>query len=137
MTDYTLNVLYVIGFISIGDSHMEAGSLLSLCGLPNDTTMDSTSFTIIKERIGPFICELGDEIIQNNLIEEVHLSMEADNNLDYFPISKAALTDDTVILDHIKLPKIDGSYDMAWQQKGSGHQYNSQPGHGSMFGSLS
>jgi hypothetical protein len=32
------------------------------------------------------------------------------------------------------MPHLDASYDMAWQQKGSGHQYNSQSGHGTLFG---
>jgi hypothetical protein len=58
MTDYALNVLYVLGFISMGDAHTEAGRLLGLCGLPNDTTMKSRSFTMIEERIGLFIREL-------------------------------------------------------------------------------
>jgi hypothetical protein len=137
MTDYALNVLYVLGFISMGDAHTEAARLLGLCGLPNDTTMKSRSFTMIEERIGPFIRELGDEIIVANLVEEVCLSMTANNTLDYFPVWCSALTDDTIVLDPTRLPKIDAPYDMAWQQKGSGHQYNSQSGHGSMFGSLS
>jgi hypothetical protein len=34
-------------------------------------------------------------------------------------------------------PQIDASYDMAWQQKGSGHVYNSQSGHGTLFGRIS
>jgi hypothetical protein len=33
-----------------------------------------------------------------------------------------------------RMPHLDASYDMAWQQKGSGHQYNSQSGHGTLFG---
>jgi hypothetical protein len=36
-----------------------------------------------------------------------------------------------------RMPQLDASYDMAWQQKGSGHQYNSQSGHGSLFGRYS
>jgi hypothetical protein len=137
MTDHALNVLYVLGFISMGDAHSEAGRLLGLCGLPNDTTMKSRSFAMIEERIGPFIRNLCHDIITNNLIEEARLSMEADNNLDYFTTWKSSLTDESIVLDPLKLPKIDASYDMAWQQKGSGHQYNSQSGHGSMIGSLS
>ena len=39
MTDYAINVLYVLGFISMGDAHTEGGRLLGLLGLPNDTTM--------------------------------------------------------------------------------------------------
>jgi hypothetical protein len=48
MTDYALNVLYVLGFVSIGDGHTEAGRILGLCGLPNDTTMNTRSFHIDK-----------------------------------------------------------------------------------------
>jgi hypothetical protein len=136
MTDYALNVLYVVGFISMGDAHTEAGRLLGLCGLPNDTTMKGRSFSMIEERIGPFIRELASEILLDNVIEEARLSMEDDNNGEYFAVWKASLSDDTIVLDPNKLPKIDASYDMAWQQKGSGHQYNSQSGHGSMFGSI-
>jgi hypothetical protein len=38
MTDFAVNVLYVLGFVSMGDAHSEAGRLLGLLGLPNDTT---------------------------------------------------------------------------------------------------
>jgi hypothetical protein len=44
MTDYAVNVLFVLGFISVGDGHTEAGQLLGLLGLPNDTTMMNRSF---------------------------------------------------------------------------------------------
>jgi hypothetical protein len=137
MTDYALNVLYVIGFISMGDSHTEGGRLLGLCGLPNDTTMKSRSFGIIEERIGPYIRKLCKEIITKNLAEEVRLSMEAKGeSVVDFDHWKASLTDASIVLDKDKLPKIACSYDMAWQQKGSGHQYNSMSGHGSFFGAL-
>jgi hypothetical protein len=99
--------------------------------------MKSRSFSMIEERLGPFIWLLCKDVIIDNLIEEVRLLMEIDNNLDYFPTWKSALTDDSIVLDETKLPKVDASYDMAWQQKGSGHQYNSQSGHGSLMGSLS
>jgi RNA polymerase-binding transcription factor DksA len=53
MSDYALNVLYVLGFVSMGDGHSEAGRILGLCGLPNDTTMDSRSFHMIEDRVVP------------------------------------------------------------------------------------
>jgi hypothetical protein len=137
MTDYTMNVLYVVGCIANGNAHTEAGRLLGLCGLPNDTTMQSRSFAMIEERIGPIIRTLGDEILLNNLIEEVRLLMVANETMNYFETWKSALADDTIVLDRNMLPKIDASYDMAWQQKGSGHEYNSSSGHGSLFGNLS
>jgi hypothetical protein len=54
-TDYAINVLWVLGFISVGDGCTEAGRLLGILGLPNDTTMESRSFTIIEARISLYI----------------------------------------------------------------------------------
>jgi hypothetical protein len=62
--------------------------------------------------------------------------MLAAGTSDYFETWKSALFDETVVLDRKRLPWVDASYDMAWQQKGSGLQYNSASGHGSMFGAL-
>jgi hypothetical protein len=135
-TDYAVNVLYVIGFMSMGDGGTEAARLLGLLGLPNDTTMKSRSFTIIENRIGPIIRTLGKEVILDNLIEEARLSMEASSTQDVhdFNLWKTSLTDKSIKLSRAKMPKIHGSYDMAWQQKGSGHQYNSLSGHGTLVG---
>jgi hypothetical protein len=69
-----VNVLYVLGFMSMGDAHTEAARLLGLLGLPNDTTMESRSFAIIEQRIGPIIRSLCDEIVRDNVIEEAQLS---------------------------------------------------------------
>ncbi len=134
MTDYAVNVLYVLGFISVGDGHTEAGRLLGLLGLPNDTTMMNRSFGIIEDRIGPYIRKLCDEIIMENLEEEARLSMnEIDYNVWKMWSSNAALGP----MPADRMPQLDASYDMAWQQKGSGHQYNSQSGHGTLFGRYS
>jgi hypothetical protein len=75
-TDYTINVLYILGFLSMGDGCTEAARLLGLLGFPNDTTMEGRFFTIIEDRVGPFLCKVCDEIVLANLIEEVKLSME-------------------------------------------------------------
>jgi hypothetical protein len=135
MTDYAINVLFVLGFISVGDGCTEAARLLGLLGLPNDTTMMQRSFGIIEERIGRFVRELCDEIIASNIDEEAKLSM---NECDY-NVWKMWTSDEAnmgpVPVD--RMPRVDASYDMAWQQKGSGHQYNSQSGHGSLFGRYS
>jgi hypothetical protein len=55
------------------DGCTEAGRLLGLLGLPNDTTMESRSFTIIEERIGPAIRNITNNILHENLINEVKL----------------------------------------------------------------
>jgi hypothetical protein len=133
MTDYAVNVLYVLGFITLGDAHTEAARLLGLLGLPNDTTMMNRSFTIIEERIGPFIRGVTEEIIMKNVQEEARLSM---SDVDY-NVWKTWLDGTSTIVDlpSDRWPQLDASYDMAWQQKGSGRVYNSQSGHGTLFGS--
>jgi hypothetical protein len=50
-TDYAINVLYVLGFMAMGDRCTEASRLLGILGLPNDTTMKGRSFSIIQERV--------------------------------------------------------------------------------------
>jgi hypothetical protein len=40
-TDYSINVLYVLEFLSSGDGCTEASKMLGILGLPNDTTMQS------------------------------------------------------------------------------------------------
>jgi hypothetical protein len=138
MTDFAVNVLYILGFVSSGDGCSEAGRLLGLLGLPNHTTMESRSFGIIEERLGPVLRELCNEIIKENLVEEARLSMEASPTQDAmdFKLWKNSLEDPLCELPMSKRPQLDGSFDMAWQQKGSGHQYNSQSGHGTLMGRL-
>ena len=135
-TDYAINVLYVLGFIAVGDGCTEAARLLGLLGLPNDTTMESRSFTIIEDRLGPLIREICNEILLMNLTEEAKLAMEASETHDEhdFKTWKDSLTDKSIKLSLAKMPKIEASYDMAWQQKGSDHVYNSLSGHGTFIG---
>jgi hypothetical protein len=138
-TDYAVNVLYILGFISMGDGPTKAGRLLlGLLGLPNDTTMVSRSFGIVEERIAPFIWDLCQDLIRENVLEEAKLSMASSTLQDHLDYEnwKQSLDDPTMVLPHSKMPKFDASYDMAWQQKGSGHQYNSQSGHGTLIGNL-
>ncbi|MGL5934520.1 MAG: hypothetical protein ACRCZI_02740, partial [Cetobacterium sp.] len=135
ITDYALNVLFVLGMVSVGDAHTEAGRMLGLLGLPNDTTMTSRSFCIIEDRVGPFIRQLCDEIILENIDEEARLSMtEVDYN-----VWKMWTKDEQSIgdLPFERWPQLSATYDMAWQQRSSGHVYNSVSGHGSLFGSFS
>jgi hypothetical protein len=47
---------------------------------------------------------------------------------------KNALDDKSLKLSTAKMPKLHASYNMAWQQKGSGHVYNSLSGHGALIG---
>ena len=58
ITDYAININYVLGFCSAGDGGAKAACVLGLLGLPNDTTMESRSFPTLEERIiGYFACQ--------------------------------------------------------------------------------
>jgi hypothetical protein len=134
MTNYSVNVLYVLGLISVGDGSTEAGRMIGLLGLPSDTTMMNRSFGIIEERLGSFVRELCHEIIAENIDIEAKASMNA---FDY-DVWKMWTGDTSLSAMPVeRMPQLEASYDMAWQQKGSGHQYNSQSGHGTLFGRFS
>jgi hypothetical protein len=82
--------------------------------------MESRSFGLVEERIGPVLRALCDKIIQENLIEEARLSMLASTNLDKYDFQlwrKDSLEDPIMQLPESKMPLLDGSYDMAWQEK--------------------
>jgi hypothetical protein len=134
-TDYAVNIAYVLGFVASGDGGAEAGRVLGLLGLPNDTTMESRSFPTIEERINPKLEKLANEILVENLVEEVRLTFLAANiNDSDFELWKSALTNPEVQLDRSKYPLIDVSFDMGWQQRSSGRKYNSPSGHALFVG---
>ena len=130
MTDYALNVLYVTGIMACGDGGTEAARLLGLLGLPNDTTMEARSFHIIEGRIGPFIRQLAEDIMAENVREEVRLNGTAPSDFDRWQLAVANL--EAIPVDDY--PRVNGSFDAAWQQKKSGHSYDSPSGHGLIFG---
>jgi len=51
MTDYAVNVLYVLGLMSSGDGGKEAATVLGFLGLPTATSMETRSWRIIEDRI--------------------------------------------------------------------------------------
>jgi hypothetical protein len=138
-TDYAVNVLYVLGFLSSGDGCSEAARILGLLGLPNDTTMQSRSFSIVEERISRIIQSVTSRILLDNLIEEVRLTFAAIPNKDPndFELWRRSLYDSNAVLPLDKYPKVDASFDMAWQQRSSGRRYASVSGHAFFVGALS
>jgi hypothetical protein len=133
-TDFAINILYVVGFLSAGDGGCEAARLLGLLGLANSTTMQTRSFTTIEESIGPALRKVAREMMVENLVAEVKASNSlSPNDLELW---ERSLTDEDFVLDKCKYPKIQASYDMAWQQRNSGHRYNSASGHGLLVGGL-
>jgi hypothetical protein len=138
-TDYAVNVLYIIGFILCGDGGTEAARMLGLLGLPNDTTMQSRSFTLVEERISPIIQAVSDRILIENLIEEVRQTFAAIPDKDPldFELWKRSVGASNAVLPLDKYPRVDVSYDMAWQQRSSGRKYNSPTGHAFFIGGRS
>ena len=118
-------MVYVLSFLSRGGGPTEAGKVLGMLGLPNDTTMEAKSFTAIEERINKYIVELTDEILFENIEAEVTATVPEDATVQEW---KASF--DGNCPDSKECPKVDVSYDMGWQQKGSGHRHNSPSGHG-------
>jgi hypothetical protein len=85
-----------------------------------------------RRKGGPFIRELCSKIVaDNNIDEEARLSM---NEFDY-NIWKMWTQDEAGLgtLPVDRMPQLSATYDMAWQQRTSGHVYNSVSGHGSLF----
>jgi len=116
-TDFALNVTYVLSFIACGDGGAEAERVLGMNGLPNSTTMQS-AFSKTEQRISASMQEHTDEIVLNNLREEVQLTFgnATDDNNDN-ALYDLWLQDK---LPQQQWPRIGGSADMGWQQKGSG-----------------
>jgi hypothetical protein len=137
-TDYAINILYVIGFLASGDGCKEAARILGLC-LPNDTTMERRSFSIIEERISHKIQELNSALMLENLIEEARMTMEAseahDEN-DYQLWLEAVNNPGAFVLSQNKYPPLVCSFDMGWQQRSSGNRYNSLSGHALLVGAF-
>jgi hypothetical protein len=130
MSDHAINLLYVLGFLSVGDGGTEAGRLLGLLGLPNDTTMERRSFGMIEERIAPSIKGLAEDIMLQNLTEEVKRSVLLPNDFDLWKRS----LNGSVVLDKENYPRLRVSFDMAWQQRNSGNRYASRSGHALFVG---
>jgi hypothetical protein len=130
MSDYAINLLYVLGFLSCGDGGTEAGRMLGLLGLPNNTTMERRSFTMLEERMACAIKGLTEDVLLENLSEEVQRSVVLPNEYDLWKQS----IDGTITLDKANYPKLRVSFDMAWQQRNSGNRYVSQSGHALFVG---
>jgi len=126
-TDYAINILWVLGFLTSGDGGTEAGRLMGLLGLPHSTSMQKRFFSSIESRISPHIVGICDEVLHENLQDEVKLHYNNKRN------------DEGVLLFDLWLrkelpspadwPKLPMSTDMAWQKRSSGKRYDSLSGH--------
>jgi len=116
-TNYAVNILYVIGFLASGDGGTEAGRLLGLLGLPNSTTMEKRSFTIIEKRIGPILQRICDEMLRENLEDEVALCYGDEVNVEGVSLFDLWKEDNLPVN---LWPKLWVSTDMGWQKRSSG-----------------
>jgi hypothetical protein len=138
-TDFAINVLWVLGFMTSGDGSTEAARLLGVLGLPNDTTMQSRSFGLIEDRISPIIQSVTNEILLENLTEEVRMTFAAVPDKDESDVlnwRNSLRKDVATVFNKAKYPAISVSYDMGWQQRSSGKKYNSPSGHAFFVGGL-
>jgi hypothetical protein len=83
MSDYAVNMLYVLGFLACGNGGTEAGRLLGVLGLPNDTTMEKRSFGIIEDTMAPFIKELKFVRRWSNLMALIYGSNHCTDHLSW------------------------------------------------------
>ena len=120
-TDYAVNALCVLSFVSVGDGSTEAARLLGVLGLPNDTTMEGRSFDTIEKRIAPAMHRVTDDILRSNLEEEVKVTLNNDAKYLAWIYADA----DNGGLPVAEYPRCSFSYDFAWQQRGTGVVYNS------------
>jgi hypothetical protein len=128
-TNYAVNILYVLGFITCGDGGLEAARMLGLLCLPNDTTMETRSFPNIEDEIGPFIRKLTKGILLENLAAEVKAAIDSSpeeyDEDDFLKWQSKMNSPNTVALSKAKYPRIFVAFDMGWQQRSSGNRYAS------------
>jgi hypothetical protein len=98
--------------------------------------MQTRSFGLVEERISPVIQSVADQIMLENLTEEIRLTFEATPDKDETDLAnwKSSLSDEAMVYNRSRYPAIDVSYDMGWQQRSSGKQYNSPSGHAFFVG---
>jgi hypothetical protein len=90
--------------------------------------METRTFPKIEDRISGKIQELSKDILLENITEEVMLSFDGNNNNNLTQWQQALRDPTIVLVDKLKLPKIDCSFDMGWQQRSSGNRYASLSG---------
>ena len=143
-SDFAVNILYVLSFLSEGNGGTEAAHLLGLLGLPNSTTMDGSSFGSVECQIGPSVIQkLADDLVyKHNLVQEVKLYYKDERYNDgddesFRDVLLFKLWQDGDLKNKPNLwPKLTLSGDMGWQGRSSGMQFNSLSGDAILVGAL-
>ena len=131
LTDYPINVLYVLTFLSVGDGGSEAQRLLGLCDMPNATSMERSTFSTIERQLSPLLVEMAEESMFKNLQEEIMNSGDLPANFD-FEVWKKAVEEKDDSYPFCLYPKVRSTTDAGWQKRGSG--FDSLSGHAFLFG---
>jgi hypothetical protein len=132
LLDYAANVLFVLGFLSVGDGGREANHLLGLLDLPNLISMESKTFVRIEKEIAPIIINVAEDCLQDNLIQEVKSSDEGHPPGFDVAVWKEALLNGDIDYPEALYPLVRAGTDMGWQQR-RGAQ-DSLSGHAFLFG---
>jgi hypothetical protein len=74
LTDHSLSVLCVLGFLTVGDGGSETQHLLGVCDLPNHSTMEKRSSARIEHTSNPVIMDTAEDVLFQNLISEAKRS---------------------------------------------------------------
>jgi hypothetical protein len=132
LTDYAVNFLYVLGFLTVGDGSWEAQRILGLLDLLNLTTMEKQTFTKVENKVSSFIVRIAEDTMKRNLIAGVEASL--DNQVQGFDFErwKKAVLNDTVSLVPDQYAFVSAGTDMVWQQRRTAK--DSLSGHALLFG---
>jgi hypothetical protein len=133
LVDYAVNVLYVLGFLSVGDGASEAQRLLGLLDLPNLTTMERSTFGRVERHISPYIIALAEEQMKKNLLEEVELSLDNQCSPFHYDLWQRCVVEGDCSIRDEEFARVTAGADMSWQQRRI--SYDSLSGHALMFGS--
>lgn len=136
MTDHGVNILYVLAFIASGDGGVEAQKVLGFVGLPNYCSMEKTSFPRIERAMDPYIRQITDAALREQMVKEVEATVGKDFPMEKFQRWKESLVNPSIVLPLEDRPKVSVSMDMGWQKRSSGMRYDSLSGHAALCGTL-
>lgn len=122
--DYAMNIGLTLAVQSFGGGGSEADRIISFLQLQHAPSFGSISFHHIETTLSPIIQQIAQDSTAKVLEDEITSQLKEDGKEEYFSVWK----------DGKYHPMIDVSYDMGWQKRGGGNQYNSSSGHGLMIG---
>ena len=134
ISDYAVNVLYVLGFLTLGDGGTEAQKVMGMLGLPNIQSMEKSTFPKVERSISPSLETVVQSALKENLLAEVQATMKDDPDFD-FNKWRTAIENGGPFTD-IEMASLIVSMDMGWQKKGSGRTHNSNSGHACLVGMI-